>query len=157
MFLGLCIKKDEINNYCKPFFFNDIDENIFIGQIIRDVDFSLIINLNDMFELTIIIYPMKDSYYSANKNNLDPNTFKVLGTYNIIFDKISDIIILGNFKKGVLKKRLDDNYDIDIEFSVILMKNKEDYILSTPYIKGNKKYLHLVTFQTPIFNDIKNN
>jgi hypothetical protein len=142
MFLGLCIKKDDINHYCKPFFLNDTDENIFIAQIIRDVDFSLIINLNDIFELTVIIYPMKDSYYNANKNNLDPNTFKVLGKYNIIFDKIDNIIILDNFKKGVLKKRLDDNYDVDIEFSIILMENKVDYILSTPFVKGNKNYLN---------------
>jgi len=142
MFLGLCIKKDGINHYCKPFFLNDNDENIFIAQIIRDVDFSLIINLNDIFELTIIIYPMKDSYYNANKNNLNPNTFKVLGKYNIIFDKIDDMIILDNFKKGVLRKKLDDNYDVDIEFSIILMENKVDYILSTPIIKGNKNYLN---------------
>ena len=144
MFLGLCIKKDDINHYSKPFFLNDTDKNIFIAQIIRDVDFSLFINLNDIFELTIIIYPMKDSYYNANKNNLDPTSFKVLGKYNIIFDKIDDIIILDNFKKGILKKRLDDNYDIDIEFSIILMKNNEDYILSTPIIKGNKNYLNNV-------------
>jgi hypothetical protein len=142
MFLGLCIKRDNVNHYCKPFFLNDIDENLFIGQIIRDVDFSLIINLNDIFELTIIIYPMKDSYYIANKNNLDPSTFKVLGKYNIIFDKINDMIMLDNFKKGVMKKRLNDNYDLDIEFSIILMKNKVDYILSTPFIKGNKNYLN---------------
>lgn len=142
MFLGLCIKKNDINHYSKPFFLNDTDENIFIAQIIRDVDFSLFINLNDMFELTVIIYPMKDSYYNANKNNLDPTTFKVLGKYNIIFDKIDNLIILDNFKKGVLKKRLDDNYDVDIEFSIILMKNNEDYILSTPFIKGNKNYLN---------------
>ena len=142
MFLGLCIKKNEINHYSKPFFLNDTDENIFIAQIIRDVDFSLIINLNDIFELTVIIYPMKDSYYSANKNNLDPTTFKVFGKYNIIFDKIDNLIILDNFKKGVLKKRLDDNYEVDIEFSIILMKNNEDYILSTPFIKGHKNYLN---------------
>jgi hypothetical protein len=52
------------------------------------------------------------------------------------------MIMLDNFKKGVMKKRLNDNYDLDIEFSIILMKNKVDYILSTPFIKGNKNYLN---------------
>ena len=136
------MKKDNVNHYCKPFFLNDIDKNIFIGQVIRDVDFSLFVKLNDIFELSIIIYPKKDSYYTANKNNLEPNNFKILGNYTLVIDKIEDLIIMDNLKKGVIRKKLNENYDIDIEFSIIIMKNNTDYILSTPYIKGNKDYLN---------------
>ena len=49
---------------------------------------------------------------------------------------------MDNLKKGVIRKKLNENYDIDIEFSIIIMKNNTDYILSTPYIKGNKDYLN---------------
>jgi hypothetical protein len=140
MFLGLCIKNNNNYHYCRPFFINK-DDNIFIGQIIRDVDFSIIVKLNEIIDLSIIVYPNKKSYHIANKNKLNPEKFKILGKYILFIDTISDIVILNNFNKGVIKKRLDNNHNVDIEFSMILMENKEYYILSTPYIKGNKSYL----------------
>lgn len=142
MFLGLCMKRNNINYYTKPFFLNDNNEDSFIGQIIRDVDFSLYIKLNDIFEISIIIYPEKDSYYIANKNNLEPDIFKILGKYPIVLDKIDDMIVFDNVKKGVIRKKLDEVYDINIEFSVILMKNGLDYILSHPYIYGKNNFLN---------------
>jgi hypothetical protein len=140
MFLGLCIEKDGIHHYCKPFILNHDNENNFIGQIIRDVDFSLFIKLNDIYELSIIVYPEKNSYYYANKNNINVNTFKVLTKCIFAIDNIEDIQITDLLKKGILRKKINETYDVNIEF-YIMLTNNVDLILSTPFIKGHRDYL----------------
>jgi hypothetical protein len=141
MLLGLCIKIDNINHYIKPFVLDNSYKDIFIGQVLRDIDFSLIIQMNDTFEINLIIYPNKYSYYTANRENTEPSFFKILGKYTIVFNKIEHLIEINEYKKGYIIKKLDEVYDLHIEFLVILMENKEDYIISNPYIKGNKKFL----------------
>jgi hypothetical protein len=140
MYLGLFFKKNNINYFSKPFL-TEFDNKTFISQIIRDIDFSILINLNDSIEFSIIIYPEKFSFYIANINNLEKTTFKILGKYNIFFDIINDIIIFKDFKKGKFKKKLNDFYDLSIEFSVLFTENKLGYVLSTPTIKGTKNYI----------------
>lgn len=141
MILGLCIKKENTYNYCKPFILNKSGEDSFIGQILRDIDFSIFVSSNDSLDLYIIIYPNKDSFYDANKNNIDPNLFKILGNYPIILDNLDKLIIYHDINKGFFNKLLDINNNIEIEFSIIYHKKNESYILSTPCIKGNLKYL----------------
>ena len=142
MLLGICIQKNNINYYCKPFILNTEDEIYFIGQIIRDVDYSLIINLNETFDLFLIIYPDKFSFYTANTNNSEPSDFKILGKYTITFDKIEELFSLSDFKKGTFNKKLDNTYDLEITFSTILRNNNNsEYFLLTPSIYGKKSYL----------------
>jgi len=140
MLLGLCIKKDDIYHYCKPFILNYDDKNYFIGQIIRDVDFSLFINLNDIYELSIIVYPDKNSYYYANKNNLNVNTFHVLTKSIFVIENIENIQKIDLSKKGIIKKNINETYDVTIEFNIMLTNNI-NFILSTPFIKGHCNYL----------------
>jgi hypothetical protein len=142
MFLGICVKYNNINNYSKPFYFKEIDKKSFIAQIIRNIDFSLIINLNDTFELYIINYPKKDSYYIANKKNMQPNNFNILGKYIINFDKINDICILSDFKKGNFKYNLEINYELIIDFSVLITNNM-NYIISNPCLQGNMDFFKI--------------
>ena len=140
MFLGICIKYNNTYRYSKPFFLN-IDDDTFIAQIIRDVDYSFLINLNDTFELNVIIYPRNDSYFEANKDNIEPINFKILGKYTVNTDNIKFSTTYNNFNKGSLIKKLDNQYDVNIEFSILLLENKKDYMLSTPCITGNRNYL----------------
>ena len=123
-------------------------DDIFIGQILRDIDFSFYTVLYERMEISIILYPEKTSYYDANKYNYSPNKFKVLGTYNIVFDEITEKHNCDNFTKGVLSKKVDNNLKLNITFCAYkdnTMKKTDkyynNYILSNPTITGLKEYL----------------
>ena len=142
MILGIAIKNNGIYSYSKPFILNNELKDKFIAQLIRDVDFSILLKNSEMIILDIIIYPNKSSYYEANSKNTSNNLFKKLGSYNLLFESIEDTNFQG-FKKGYFKKLLDEEYDLNISFTTIYRSNEHNYIVTTPVIYGNKNYLLL--------------
>ena len=147
MNIGLCVNSNAINKYSKPFIVNMYPDNTFIAQIIRDIDFSFYVKYNEKLEISVIIYPSKTSYYDANLNNSNPNIFTIIGTYNIIFDEISNKSTFNDSIKGTLTKLLNTNLNIELTFNIILDKTQKNdtYIFSTPFLNGNTKYLQKTT------------
>ena len=157
VFIGICVKKmsDGINMYSQPFILNhdNLNSETFIAQIIRDISFSFYALLNEQLEISIISYPNKNSYSHANKNNYYAKNFNVLGKYNVVFDKFDEQYNFNDCAKGTLKKILDENYNLELVFSVFKdnseynknnknNKNIEDkYIFSTPSITGSSEYI----------------
>jgi len=142
MILGIAIKNNGMYSYSKPFILNNELKDKFIAQLIRDVDFSILLKNGEMIILDIIIYPNKSSYYEANSKNTSNNLFKKLGSYNLLFESIEDNNFYG-FKKGYFKKLLHEEYDLNISFTTIYRSNEDNYIVTTPVIYGNKNYLLL--------------
>ncbi len=140
MLLGISIKKNNIYSYSKPFILNTELKDKFIAQLIRDVDFSILIKEHEMITLDIIIYPNKKSYYEANLKDGSTNLFKKLGSYNLLFENIEDTNFYG-FKKGYFKKLLNEENNLSITFSTVYREDEKDYIISNPLIYGNKSYL----------------
>ena len=140
MFLGIAIKNNGMYSYSKPFILNNELKDKFIAQIIRDVDFSILLKNGEMIILDIVIYPNKYSYYEANSKNTSNNLFKKLGSYNLLFENNEDINFQ-DFKKGYFKKLLDQENNLNISFSTIYMKDEDKYIVTPPLIYGNKSYL----------------
>lgn len=140
MILGIAMKSNDVYSYSKPFILNNELKDKFIAQLIRDIDFSILLKKGEEVVLDIIIYPNKNSYYEANSKNTNNNLFKKLGSYNLLFENIEDTEFHG-FKKGYFKKVLDQENDLSITFSTIYRKSDNDYIVSTPLIHGNKNYL----------------
>ena len=138
MYLGICIKVNNTYSFSKSFLMNTID-NKFYAQILRDVDYSLILDDKEEFTLYLLIYPQKTSYYDANKNPDLINSFKILGEYIMKVDNL-----LKNIHKYSLTKKLDELYELEINFGIIKYtnhNNDERYILNTPNISGNVEYL----------------
>ena len=140
MILGIAIKNNGMYSYSKPFLLNNELKDEFIAQLIRDVDFSILLKNGEMIILDIVIYPNKNSYYEANSKNTSNNLFKKLGSYNLLFESIEDTNFHG-FKKGYFKKLLDQDNNLTISFTTIYRKNEDNYIVTTPVIYGNKNYL----------------
>jgi hypothetical protein len=140
MILGIAIKGNNVYSYSKPFILNTELKDKFIAQLIRDVDFSILLKKNELITLDIISYPSKNSYYEGNLRNDNNNLFKKLGSYNLLFENIEDNNFYG-FRKGYFKKVLDESNNISITFSTIYREYENDYIVSNPLIYGNKSYL----------------
>jgi hypothetical protein len=140
MILGIAIKSNNVYSYSKPFILNTELKDKFIAQLIRDVDFSILLKKNELITLDIISYPSKNSYYEGNLRNDNNNLFKKLGSYNLLFENIEDNNFYG-FRKGYFKKVLDESNNISITFSTIYREYENDYIVSNPLIYGNKSYL----------------
>jgi hypothetical protein len=141
MFIGIkIIKKNKIYYSRSMELHIDLNNHTFIAQCIRDIDYSLLINLDDKIILDIIVYPNKDSYYSANNLQLNKDGLQILGRYKLSMldngrnEDFSDLSI-----RKYLKNVLDNRYNLTIEFSLIKYEN--DYILSTPFVEGNENYL----------------
>ena len=148
MLIGLSIKKNETYHYCKPFIFNTFldkdEERIFIGQILRDVDFSLIVKKNEIIELDILLYKTKNDYYEGNLNHQKSNeSFKKLGSYELVIDDFKEMYKNEEFKKFNYTKILNKNLEVEINFSLLELHNKtNEFILSTPMIKGKECYFN---------------
>jgi len=140
--IGICIKQNNEYKYSKPLIMNMEDKDNFYGQLIRDIDYSLIVNLGDNLELYIIRYNNKREYYEANLMNKNPENFIILGKYilnieNIYYEKINSKSMI----RGYISKKLDINQGVKIKFTLISEDNK-DYYMSNPEISGNKNYLY---------------
>lgn len=148
MLIGLSIKKDETYYYCKPFILNSFldkdGEKIIIGQILRDVDFSLIVIKNEIIELDILLYKTKNDYYEGNLKYQQSNeSFKKLGSYKLVIDDFKEMYDNEEFKKFNYTKILNKNLEVEINFSLLELHNKtNEFILSTPMIKGKECYFN---------------
>ena len=140
--IGICIKQDNEYKYSKPLIMNMDNKDIFYGQLIRDIDYSLIVNIGDNLELYIIKYENKREYYEANIKNQNPEKFIILGEYILNIDNIEyEKINSKSMTRGYLSKYLDINNGVKIIFTLILSEDNNDYYMSNPEITGKKEYL----------------
>lgn len=140
MLLGIHIKLNDANLYSKPFLLNTHNDS-FIAQVIRDIDFSFLMKKKENFLLNIIKYTNKNSFYEFNKHNKECEDSIKIGSFNLIFDEVSENMSIGDFEKGIFKKVLDEQMNLVIIFSVIHRKDEDDYIFSTPMVTGNNSFL----------------
>jgi hypothetical protein len=138
--LGVAIKSKGIYYYSKYMVLN-IEDDLFIAQLLRDVDFSIILKKNQPITLDIVIYPKNDSYIKANIDHQYVNIFKKIGSYELLFDDLVENYFLNGLKKCTYRKNLDERYNINITLNAILVENN-NYIVSTPILNGNKNYLN---------------
>ena len=146
MFIGIAIYNNKNNKFyfSKPLYVDKINENEFYGLLLKDIDYSMILNINEEIILNIVKYNNKDSYYYCNIEGLNNNDTVTLGSYHLVFNDFSPKYDIYEYKREVFKRLLDEKYGIEIEFSVIstnrlIRKDKSnDYILSLPILKGNK-------------------
>lgn len=140
--IGIKIKINEgtINYYSKPFLL-DYNKDLFIAQLIRDVDFSLLLKKNDNMELQILVYPNRTIYQKLNINNTDDHNLRILGTYNFIFQNFNENYDSSEFKKTLFNEILNNQLNLEIFFSVIYIEKNNEYIISTPTLQGSKDYL----------------
>ena len=141
MFYGLCIKSCNNNYYFSKPLIMDILNNNFTATLIRDIDYSFLLNLNDLIIIYIIEYPDAKYYCKCNKNNNLDNNIKIIKEFQVIFNNIEELDYNDNFKKGVFSKNLDNENELKINFTTFYRKDENDYIVSNPYISGLKKIL----------------
>lgn len=146
MYLGICILKNDIHYYSKPLILNiNKENNSFTAQLIRDIDYSLILLKDENIILEIIVYPNSKSYLEANIKNVESNNFKKLGNYNIIIQNIYmkeyKELKFDHFKKGKFKKTLDTYNELTVEFNTIKREEKDEYIFCIPFISGKIDFL----------------
>jgi hypothetical protein len=140
--IGIKIKINEgtLNYYSKPFIL-DYSNDLFIAQLIRDVDFSFLLKKNDSVELQILVYPNRTIYQNLNIKNIEQHNLTVLGMYNFIFHNFNENYDSYEFKKTSFNKTLNNELNLEIFFSVIYIESNNEYIISTPTLRGFKKYL----------------
>lgn len=124
MFLGLSIKNKYNNINSKPFIIS-YDNNIFYAEIIKESDFSIIVDKNEVIEFDIIKYNQKNEI------------IKILGKYSI------KINLSNSLYKVDIKEFINDKYKLEIKFSAIQLEknNNKKFVLTQPYIKGYKSFL----------------
>jgi len=140
--IGIKIKINEgtLNYYSKPFIL-DYSNDLFIAQLIRDVDFSFLLKKNDSVELQILVYPNRTIYQNLNIKNTEHHKLSVLGSYNFIFHNFNENYDSYEFKKTSFNKKLNNELNLEIFFSVIFIETNNEYIISTPTLRGSTKYL----------------
>jgi hypothetical protein len=164
MLLAIKVERNDNIHYSKPFFLNNESDEVFrklhqpaaspaaphpgqallgaaevfVAQIIRDVDFSFIVEQDDDFILTILSYNDKNDYYRLNTNVKPSKEPEIFGIYPIFFKNNNENSIKTHFNSV-----LDKEYDLKITFNVMFRKIENDYILSTPTLSGNKIFLSL--------------
>ena len=162
MHIGLCIQKEcvkhtdsknnnKINeymyNYTKPLIYDSIDINYFSAYLLRDIDFSILVEPNENLKIYIIQYKMKDIFLKLNENNTNPNysldSLDIIGTYNTSLNNIEELDNTDEYIKSKLYIELDLTFDLNIEFTIFYRKNENDYIMSNPNIKGKKVLLNM--------------
>ena len=137
--IGIVLIRDNTYKYSKPFILNTEDEKTFVAQIIRDVDFDIMVNKNEIINIQIVKYPTKMSYYKANVEGVNHN-FKILGTYNILCDKLNHDYIFQKRAHGDFKTILDNEFNLELFFSFTIYEKK--YLLVTPMLIGDISYLN---------------
>lgn len=142
-YIGLVTIRNNSYTYSKPFILNKEGDDKFIAQIIRDVDYSLIIDKNETITIEIVKYPKSTSYIEYNISG-NYHNFTILGTYNILFNKLNNDYIFEKKSHGSTSILIDDNYQLELYFTYISYK-KIKYILSTPMLTGKIDYLKQIT------------
>jgi len=136
MLLAIKVERNSYTHYSKPFFLNNDQDKIFVAQIIRDVDFSFIIENSEQFILSILLYHEKNDYYKLNSNINLTKEPKIIGIYKLFFKNNND-----NYSQTHFNSVLDNEYNLKITFNMRYRKIENDYILSTPTLYGNKKFI----------------
>ena len=140
MNLGIAILKDTNKfNFSKPLIINN-HEKTFEANLIRDVDYSVLMNINEKFVMHLVKYPKSNYYIKANNDNYLDNSIKIIRTFELCFHNFKELPSLDGFKRGEYKIMLDKALNLNIVFNVIQRENG-DYILTTPFISGNKEFL----------------
>lgn len=163
MHIGLCIQKEcvkhtnsknidktiteYIYNYTKPLMYDSIDMNYFSAYLIRDVDFSILIDPGEKLKIYIIQYKTKDIFFKLNENNSNPDysldQLDIICCYNISTNNIEELDNTDEYIKSKLYMELDSTFDLSIEFTIFYRKIENDYIMSNPTINGKKKLLNI--------------
>jgi hypothetical protein len=131
--IGLCLKQGNKYKYSRPLLMDFTDTKYFNGQFLRDIDYSLMVRLDDELELFIINYTSKFDYYQGNIKNKNPNEFNILNKYILRIENIDN-------EQGYLYIKLNENNELTIKFSMILCE-KNEYYMSNPYLSGLKEFL----------------
>jgi hypothetical protein len=153
MYIGICIQKETIKNmdqmndlnktikeytynYSKPLIYDDINKNYFLAYLLRDVDFSILVNPNEKLKIYVIQYKDKNIFLKLNENNSTPNhsldMIDIIGNYNISIKNMEITDDTTEYIKSKLFFELDSTFDLSVEFTVFYRKNEEDYIMSNP-------------------------
>ena len=144
MLLGISILKDGVLNdekiYTKPFInsFKEGNETL-IFQIISSNDCAFLLTENSKFFIELVLYRTKNEYYELNLKKKEP--FKILGKY--VMELNNNTLDPFHDTNSYLRKELDNEYKLNIQFSVVYRHNEKDYILTTPTITCNKTYMSI--------------
>ena len=146
MLIGIGIKNNNKYYYSKPLFIDTINNNkdYFYGMLFKDIDYSLILKYDQEINLNIVKYKNNTSYNKLNLDESNSDEIEIIGSYNLMFNNFKNRYEVNEYKRESFKNILDENYDLEIEFSVIstkkLVRNNKDntYILSLPILKGKK-------------------
>ena len=145
MYLGLCIYQNDTYHYTKPLLYNSENKDYFSAQLIRDVDFSLIVELDEFLKVHIIKYKNKDSYLQFNEDNVSPvyvaDKIGIICSYDVYITDLQKYDCSPEYIKWRLARKLDNIIDLWIEFTLIERVAEKDYILCTPKITGKKYFL----------------
>lgn len=145
MYLGLCIYQNDTYHYTKPFLYNSENKDYFTAQLVRDVDFSIIVELDEFLKVHIIKYKKKDSYLQFNEDNVSPvyvaDKIGILNSYDVYVNALEKYDCSPEYIKSRLVRKLDNILDLSIEFTVIHRITENDYILCTPKITGKRYFL----------------
>ena len=139
MLVGIKIQINDssINYYSKPFILSFYDDT-FNAQLIRDVDFSILIKKYDNVSLEIIEYSNKTDFYRLNTQNIEDHKCRILNKSNFIFENFDEKYESPDFQKSLFIKELSDIDNLTVAFTTILTNNDDKYILTTPIITGLK-------------------
>lgn len=129
MYLSLLLKNNDSNIYTKPFII-DVDDQYFNGEILKESDFSLIVEKNETIIFDLVLFNDNINFIDKIKHK----KYKNLGTYNIKLNLYDSL-----YKINVIEK-LDDKFKLEITF-LAMQKNKKEFVLTNPSIKGLKTFL----------------
>ena len=150
MFIGISIKKNNKFYFSKPLIIDNLNsnENYFYAFLSNDIDYSIILNYNEEIILNIVKYNNKDSYYFCNIYSSNIDEAITLRTYNIYLEHCNNKQKNKNDKRELFEILLDEENNLEFNFSVInickLVRkyNSNDYILSLPVLKGKKSFIN---------------
>lgn len=132
------MKSNNKYNYSNPLYI-DYDQKYFLAQSIRDIDFSMIVKSGDIIEIYFLEYTKKN-YQKCNINNISPqdSNMKILGNYSFTFNAQN------NLYKNNMEIVLNSNDNLTLNITYFLRESENDYILTTPLIKGNINYINFI-------------
>lgn len=138
--LGIIIEKVSSNElyFSRPLLIQ-YDKDTFMANILRDIDFSLLMSNNEEFKIYVVMYPDEKYYLKGSMNKV-----KILLCNNLKLDNIVDNTVIDDFRKGTYKTNLIvNNYSIELILTTIYRKEEKDYIVSNPYLYGKKSFLSI--------------
>jgi hypothetical protein len=133
LLIGIYIKENNKFHFTKPLNIIKDYDHIYCS-INRDIDYSLLLNKDESFELGIIEYNKYNDYYELNNNNLLNNDINVIMTFNNLNISINNIL------NNKIYYTLNNEYDIKIDFSIFYLYY-DKYIITTPHLSFTENLL----------------